>query len=72
MNIQKPDVMFVDDTDIVYGKHIPPVDLVRYFSFNARFLEAWSHYRFERRINMCGPNPPYKSKCSYDVYRRIS
>jgi hypothetical protein len=51
------------------------VNYIEYFSGNPKFRAAWSHYRFDRRIDMCGKALPgkilYKSACSYDVYRRI-
>ena len=72
MNSRKPDVMFVDDTDVFYTA-IKPVNLVAYFSANPHFREAWSHYRFVHNINLCGlPPPTHKLKCSYDAYRRVS
>jgi hypothetical protein len=75
MDRNKPDVMFVDDTNIVYAKYTA-INLMTYFTTNPHFEKAWSHYRYLHRIDLCGAPPPdakivYKSKCSYDVYRRI-
>ena len=74
MSANRPPVMFVDDTDVFYTARVQ-VDLVAYLSVNARFKDAWSHYRLAERINLCAPagvdyHGP-KEKCSYDVYRRV-
>jgi hypothetical protein len=74
MDKRKPDIMFVDDSDVFYTAR-GNLDLVSFFSVNPHFQNAFGHYRFAHRIYVCGvPGLKYsgiKDRCSYFVYRRV-
>lgn len=80
MNRNKPELMFVDDTDMFYRVY-HPVDLVAYFRIDPAFREAWSHYEFYSHVNNCPQSSPnhaarplkkIKGGCEYAVYKRVN
>lgn len=64
----KPEIMFVGDTQEYYSVH-KPVDLVRYLSAVTSFQEEWRHYRYEGRVAAVD-GITASSHDGYYIYRR--
>ena len=77
MNARKPDVMFVDTNNGIFG-YPHPVDMPAWLSGVAEFKGAWRNYRYLTTIDQCEkPEKPEKAApvqidCRYDIYGRVS
>lgn len=77
LNQNKPPIVFVDDTYKFYDVQ-KEVDLVKLFSNDKAFADAWGHYEYTTSVNNCmaskpdpdGPLVFDRRNCKYDVYRR--
>jgi|GEM_PF-1003393 len=71
----KPQLMFVDDTNDFYA-YQGYVDLVAYFSKYGNFAKEWQHYKFARKIEYCeepqdAQHPKKPEHCGYFIYKRV-
>ncbi len=72
MRKNKPEIMFVDNTDNFYTFH-EYVDLVAYLNKFPEFKKEFTHYRYVEKISPCKPekNTQPKEHCGYFIYKRI-
>lgn len=68
--VNKPDIIFVDDTDDFYSIH-HYVDLVAYMEQFPEFREAWKHYVYVTKLEITGNPHQDNAHSGYYLYKRL-
>lgn len=71
MKRNKPEIMFVEDTDIYYSVN-KYIDLIAYLSPSHKFAEEWQHYVYAGKVYDSIESSNKKGHSGYFLYKRIN